>query len=104
MTATKKEAPGNKKGKGQEQGTSGTVPGLEVTAILDGFNRAGLAWSDKPTKVKLSDLTEEQIAEIKRCPGLIKKDVEMEDDQADDAANADDKAETTDNEPQGEAA
>ncbi len=104
MTATKKDAQGNKKGKDQGQDTSGTVPGLEVTAILHGFSRAGLSWSDRPTKVKVSDLTEDQIKEIKRCPGLTVKEIEMEDDQADDAVNADDKAEAADNESQGESA
>ncbi len=99
MASPKNQASTFKKGKSQEQGASSMVPGLEVTAILHGFSRAGLVWSDRPITVKLSELTEDQIAEIKRCPGLTVKEVEIEDDQPDDTASD---AETIDSESQGE--
>lgn len=106
MASTKKETPAIKKGKSQGNATS---PGLKVTAKLDGFCRAGLSWSERPTVVKLSDLGEDQIAEIKRCPGLIVTEVEVEDDEQANAADDDEaaataNADTSGSESQGESA
>lgn len=41
------------------------VPALRVTAKRDGFRRGGRAWKKEATVVKLSDLNEEQISQIK---------------------------------------
>ena len=41
------------------------VPALSVTTKREGLRRAGRAWSKEATVVKLSDLSKEQIAQIK---------------------------------------
>lgn len=97
MASIKNETPVVKKGKSQGHDANSS-PGLKVTAKLDGFCRAGLTWSDRPTVVKLSVLNEDQIAEIKRCPGLIVTEVDVEEDEP---GEADD---TGNNESQGESA
>jgi hypothetical protein len=100
MVSPKKGASAAKDAKSPTPGATGnqtsSTAGLKVTAILDGFCRAGLSWSDRPTFVRVSDLTEEQIAEMKRCPGLTVVDVELEDEAADEFT------ESTDDEQQGE--
>lgn len=65
---------------GQNKPASSTA-GLEVTATHAGFRRAGLVWSNKPIQVKLADLTDDQVALIKGCPGLTVKEVELADDE-----------------------
>jgi hypothetical protein len=81
---------------GDQRNPASSTAGLKVTAILDGFCRAGLSWSDRPTFVRVSDLTEEQIDEMKRCPGLTVVEVELEEEVVDEVT------ETTGDEAQGE--
>lgn len=54
------------------------VPALSVTSSREGFRRAGRAWSKEATVVKLSDLNEEQIAQIKGEAMLTVAEVEVE--------------------------
>ena len=53
------------------------VPGLRVVAAQDGFRRGGRAWSKEPTDVALSDLSREQIAQIKAEPKLAVTEVDV---------------------------
>lgn len=43
---------------------------LRITSAIDGFRRAGRAWSKTPIDVALADLTEEQIALLEAEPML----------------------------------
>jgi hypothetical protein len=56
--------------------STGSTPGLEVTSKMDGFRRAGIAWTKTPTFVALSDLTDEQVAQIKNEPELTVTEVD----------------------------
>lgn len=53
------------------------VPGLRVIAAQDGFRRGGRAWSKEPTEVALTDLTKEQIAQLKAEPTLAVTECEI---------------------------
>ncbi len=44
---------------------------LTVQARVDGFRRAGRAWSAEPTTVQVADFTPEQIAALRSDPALI---------------------------------
>lgn len=66
------------KGKNGSSAKSGeNIDGLEVSSTRDGFRRAGLSWSKKPTVVALADLTEDQVAMLKADPVLKVREVEM---------------------------
>lgn len=54
------------------------VPALSISAKREGFRRAGRAWSKDATVVKLSDLTDEQIAQIMDEPMLEVEEIEVE--------------------------
>ena len=56
-----------------------TVKGLEVIARDAVFYRAVREWSPEPRSVKLSELTEEQIAELRNETMLIVRDVDIAD-------------------------
>ena len=85
MAAQKKGSTATKGGQGQSGAKDGqkeptsSTAGLEVTAIHAGFRRAGLAWSNKPTRVKVDDLTDEQVALLKACPGLTVTEIDLAD-------------------------
>lgn len=51
--------------------------GLRVVARVDGFRRAGRAWSGAST-VPLSELTEEQVELLKGEPMLVVDEVDIE--------------------------
>lgn len=54
------------------------VPALSIVARRDGFRRAGLAWGKEATVVKLSELSDEQIAQIEGEDLLIVTEVEVD--------------------------
>jgi len=58
--------------------------GLEVSANLEGFRRGDRAWSVRPTRVKLSEFSAEQLAAMRTCPGLTVKDITLTDAELDD--------------------
>jgi len=64
-----------------QSNSAGSIPGLEVTSTQDGFWRAGLQWSSKPTTVKLSDLTPEQVQDLEWDPSLTVVEVDIPVDQ-----------------------
>lgn len=54
------------------------VPALRVASKREGFRRAGRAWYTMPVEVFLSDLTEDQLAQIRAEPMLDVTDIEVE--------------------------
>lgn len=64
----------------QSAGASKTtkVPALSVVSTREGFRRGGRAWSKEETVVKLSDLSDEQIAQIKGEALLTVTEVEVD--------------------------
>ncbi|EAU53531.1 HI1506-related protein [Mariprofundus ferrooxydans] len=46
------------------------APALSITSSVEGFRRAGHAFGSKETIIKLSDLSDEQIAALKAEPKL----------------------------------
>jgi hypothetical protein len=54
------------------------VPAIRVVSRPDNFRRAGIAFSSSPVDLKLSDLTEEQIAAIRGERNLVVLDCEVE--------------------------
>lgn len=57
--------------------STASIAGLEVMSTQDGFRRAGLVWSKKPTMIALSKLTEAQIQMLKDDPMLSVREVEI---------------------------
>ena len=58
------------------------VPALSVVASRAGFRRGGLAWGKEATVVKLSDLSDEQIAQIEGEGLLTVTEVEVDEEVA----------------------
>ncbi|MEW5903640.1 MAG: hypothetical protein AB1722_04760 [Pseudomonadota bacterium] len=58
------------------------VPALLVTSTREGFRRGGRAWSVAETTVKLSELSKEQIAQIKGESLLKVTEVEIDEEVA----------------------
>lgn len=58
------------------------VPALSVVSGREGFRRAGHIWGKEASVVKLSDLTDEQIAQIKGDALLTVTEVEVDDEVA----------------------
>lgn len=56
---------------------AGPVPAIEVTALRDGFRRAGRAWPAAPTVVALAEFSAEQIAAIEAEPQLVSRRTEL---------------------------
>lgn len=54
------------------------VAALKVVSTIEGFRRGGLAWSTAVTVVKVSDLSEEQLEQIKGESRLIVVEVEID--------------------------
>lgn len=54
------------------------VPALSVVSGREGFRRAGRAWGKEATVVKLSELTKEQVAQIKAEALLTVTEVEID--------------------------
>ena len=57
---------------------SGKVPALRVTSARDGFRRGGRAWNKGENIVPVSELTEEQIAQIKGEGKLAVEEIEID--------------------------
>ena len=68
----------NQNSKAPEQKSASKVPALSVVSSRDGFRRGGRAWSRQETVVKLSELTKQQIAQIKGEPLLTVSEVEVD--------------------------
>lgn len=58
------------------------VPALSVVSGRDGFRRGGCAWSKEGRIVKLSDLTREQIKQIKGEAMLTVTETEIDEEVA----------------------
>lgn len=58
------------------------VPALSVVCDREGFRRAGRAWGKEATVVKLSELTKEQIAQIKGEALLTVTEIEVDEEVA----------------------
>ncbi len=54
------------------------VPALRVISKRDGFRRGGRAWSKEETTVKLSELSDEQVSQIKGESMLEVEEVEID--------------------------
>lgn len=54
------------------------VPALSVTCSREGFRRGGRVWGKEESVVKLSDLSDEQIAQIKGEALLTIAEVEVD--------------------------
>lgn len=54
------------------------VPALSVVSARDGFRRGGRAWSKEATVVKLSELTKEQIKQLKGESLLTVTEIEVD--------------------------
>jgi hypothetical protein len=54
------------------------VPALKVSSLREGFRRGGRAWTKEAQVVKLSDLTKDQIAQIKGEPMLAVVETETD--------------------------
>lgn len=54
------------------------VPALSVTSSQEGFRRGGRAWSKAAAVVKLSDLTKDQVKQIKGESMLTVTEVEVD--------------------------
>jgi hypothetical protein len=46
------------------------VAGLRISALADGFRRAGRAWTTEAVDVPVSEFTKDQVAALKAEPGL----------------------------------
>lgn len=68
--------------KAAKQGKAVMVPALSVVSARAGFRRAGRAWGKEASVVKLSDLTNEQIKQIKGESLLTVTEVEIEEQAA----------------------
>lgn len=51
--------------------------GLKVTARADHFRRAGFAFTGEARVIPLSDLTEEQVEQLKNEPLLVVQEVDI---------------------------
>lgn len=51
--------------------------GLKVTARADHFRRAGFAFTGEARVIPLSDLTDDQVEQLKAEPMLVVQDVEI---------------------------
>lgn len=64
---------GGDEGKVTAKGTNGkdyVIEKLIVTSSVDGFRRAGFAWSKEATEVAVADLTDEQLESLMSEPKL----------------------------------
>lgn len=59
-----------------------STAGLKVTSRQAGFRRAGHAWSITPTVIALSELTDDQVLQLKGEPMLKVELVDLEDEEA----------------------
>lgn len=62
------------------------VPALSVVASRAGFRRGGFAWGKEATVVKLSDLSDVQIAQIEGEDLLTVTEVEVDEEVAEEIA------------------
>lgn len=53
------------------------VPGLRVRALVDGFRRAGRAWSAQAVEVPAAEFTKAQIEQLRDEPQLVVADCEL---------------------------
>ena len=61
----------------EKKGKTGNVTALRVSAKREGFRRGGRAWGKEAATVKLSELSDEQIEQIKNEPMLDVTEVEV---------------------------
>jgi hypothetical protein len=72
---------------GDEKKTPKTVPGFRVRTAHNGFRRGGREWHGV-TEVAASELTRDQVAQIKAEPKLVVEDIRIEVAEADPDAGA----------------
>jgi hypothetical protein len=53
------------------------VPGLRVRALVEGFRRAGRAWSVLSVDVPLADFKKDEVAALRAEPQLVVEDCEL---------------------------
>lgn len=58
--------------------TQAKVKALQIVSARAGFRRAGIAFGKEPTTIKVSDLTAEQIKQLKSEPLLAVSEVEVD--------------------------
>lgn len=58
------------------------VPALSVVSQHEGFRRTDRAWSKTPTIVKISDLSEDEIKQIKGEPMLIVTEIKVDEEES----------------------
>lgn len=54
------------------------VPGIRVVAKVDGFRRAGRAWSKEGTELPLASLKKPELAALRAEPKLTVTDIEIQ--------------------------
>ncbi|MCX7172602.1 MAG: HI1506-related protein [Proteobacteria bacterium] len=54
-----------------------TVRGILVKSKVAGFRRAGMAWGTEPVGIALTDLTREQLKQIRVEPMLVVEDADI---------------------------
>lgn len=54
------------------------VPGLRVRAQVNGFRRAGRAWSAESVDVAASEFTKAQIEALRAEPQLVVEDIDLD--------------------------
>ena len=59
-----------------------TVHGIRVTAKVNGFRRAGRAWTTGAVEMPVSEFTKAQLAQIRAEPMLVVTDIEINADVA----------------------
>lgn len=93
--ATTKPA-GTESGKteGDAQATPKTVKGIRVIAQVEGFRRAGRAFGQAPTDIRLDDLKDDELERIKNEPRLAHVFIDMPAPDGDAAAGAEGAPET----------
>jgi hypothetical protein len=67
---------------GDEKKTPKTVPGFRVRTATDGFRRGGREWRGV-TEVLVSELTKDQVAQIKAESKLVVEDIRIQVAEAD---------------------
>lgn len=54
------------------------VPGLRVRALVNGFRRAGRAWSVESVDVPLTDFNKAQVEQLRNERQLVVEDIDID--------------------------
>lgn len=72
------QPPGEEANVRDKGGRKRVIKALAITAVREGFRRAGRSWSVAPTVVALAELTAEQIKALREEPALVVSETEIE--------------------------